>query len=163
MFVLQNIPQGLRGWELPGLEVEPFDADDTAAARFDLSISLAERRDEHGTPAGIGGYFQFAVDLFDASTVRALVDRVVRVLDQVGVDPQVRLSGLDMLAPAEWDSVVEGWNDTAREVPALTVAELFAGQVGRAPDAVAVVGGGLLGVVWGWRTGLVFRWIVRWM
>src|SRR3989442_15803754 len=72
--------------------------------------------------------------------MRSMVDSVVRVLDQVAIDPQVRLSGLDILDGAEWDSVVESWNDTAAESPECTVPELVAAQAELTPDAPAVIG-----------------------
>ncbi len=41
-------------------------------------------------------------------------------------------------APGELGRVLAGWNDTAREVPEATLAELFGAQAARSPDAVAV-------------------------
>ncbi|MBG6085889.1 non-ribosomal peptide synthetase [Actinomadura viridis] len=138
---LQNLPQAGSPWELPGLRVRPLDAEKVVAARFDLSVTLAEQRDEDGDPAGMDGGIQYATDLFDEDTAQALAERLVRVLDQVAADPRLRLRDLDVLHEAERQRVVTGWNGTARPVPEGTLAELFEEQVRRAPDAVAVVFG----------------------
>ncbi|MFE2164045.1 amino acid adenylation domain-containing protein [Streptomyces sp. NPDC059447] len=143
MLVLQNIPTA--EWDLPGLTMHQQASeslpDAALPSRFDLSINLTEHRDEQGDPAGLGGGVQYATDLFDGTTARALADRLVRVLEQVAADPQVRLSGLDVLEPGEEGTVVDEWNDTARPLPMATLPELFGAQVARTPDAVAVVSG----------------------
>jgi hypothetical protein len=41
--------------------------------------------------------------------------------------------------PAERGQLLAGWNDTARDVPQVTLAELFEAQVTRTPDTAAVV------------------------
>ena len=46
-----------------------------------------------------------------------------------------------MLDAAERRQLLAGWNDTARDVPPVTLPELFAVQAGRTPDAVAVACG----------------------
>ena len=43
--------------------------------------------------------------------------------------------------PADRHLIPTHWNDTARDVPALTLPELFTAQAARTPDAVAVVSG----------------------
>jgi nonribosomal peptide synthetase DhbF len=53
------------------------------------------------------------------------------------------VSGVDLLTAAERELVTVRWNDTARDVPALALPELFAAQAARTPDAVAVVCGGV--------------------
>ncbi|MBG6094018.1 amino acid adenylation domain-containing protein, partial [Actinomadura viridis] len=128
-------------WELPGLRVRPENAGETVAARVDLEISIAEQRDEGGAPAGIGGVIDYATDLFDEATARALAERLARVLEQVAADPRRRVSDLDVLDEAERFRVVREWNDTARTVGGGSFPELFEAQVTRTPDAVALVSG----------------------
>ena len=52
------------GLSLGDLQVEPM-AVDTETARMDLTVNLAERWDEAGEPAGIGGGVEFRTDVFD--------------------------------------------------------------------------------------------------
>jgi non-ribosomal peptide synthetase component F len=52
----------------------------THTARMDLSFSLAERFTEAGEPAGIGGAVEFRTDVFDTTSIEALVERFRRVL-----------------------------------------------------------------------------------
>ncbi|MET8074608.1 amino acid adenylation domain-containing protein, partial [Streptomyces sp. NPDC005271] len=140
MLVLQNVPPAQ--WDFPGLTVHPENADtlpdEAIPARFDLSISLGEHRDERGAPAGIAGDLQYAKDLFDDTTAQELARRLQAVLTQVVADPGMRLSDLDVLDAAERHAVLHAWNDTDRETPARTLPELFQAQVCRTPDAVAV-------------------------
>jgi amino acid adenylation domain-containing protein len=129
-------------WELPGLQAraEPVPA---VNAKFDLTLGARPRRSDDGTPAGIQGSFEYATDLFDKATVRTLATRLTRLLRQAAEDPGRRISQLDVLSAMERRRLLADWNDTARPVPAVTLAELFEQQVARTPDALAVVGGGM--------------------
>ncbi|MFD6309257.1 condensation domain-containing protein, partial [Streptomyces sp. NPDC060223] len=143
MFSLQSAPQdqGDWDWDLPGLQVHPIRPEETATARFDLSVELSELRDEQGAPAGLQGGIQYATDLFDPDTAEALAVRLTRVLEQVAADPDVRVGAIDVLSADERHRVVAEWNDTARPVPEQSLVALFEAQVVRSPDAVAVVAG----------------------
>ncbi|WP_341849580.1 amino acid adenylation domain-containing protein, partial [Actinomadura rifamycini] len=143
MLSFLGAPREQDHWDLPGLRVSPPPPDETVTARFDLSIDLAEYRNAEGVPAGFGGEIQYAADLFDEPTVRALSERLVRVLEQVAADPDVRVSGLDVLSVDQRRLVVEGWNATACAVPGGSLVELFEAQASRTPGAVAVVDGGV--------------------
>ena len=136
MLVLQNNAE-LRP-ELLGLEAG-FEAVSTASAKFDLSLSLAERRGSDGTPAGIEGALEYASDLFDRSSVEAIAGRLVRLLEGAVADPDRAIGRLDILSPAERHTILREWNDTARAVAGTTLPELFAAQVARTPAADAVV------------------------
>ncbi|MEV4258968.1 amino acid adenylation domain-containing protein, partial [Spirillospora sp. NPDC049652] len=135
---LQGTTQIEPRWNLPGVAVRPVHSDAAMAARFDLAFELGERRDEDGAPAGLGGVIEFAADLFDERTVRGIADRFVRVLAQVAADPKQRVSELEVLSGDERNRLVTDWNDTTRGVAAGSVPQLFAAQVARTPEAVAV-------------------------
>ncbi|WP_141726227.1 non-ribosomal peptide synthetase, partial [Actinacidiphila rubida] len=135
MLVLQNNEHA--DLELAGLEAiaQPTGA---GGARFDLNFVLEESYTCDGTPAGIDCAVDFATDLFDADTVQAMADRLVRLLTLVADRPGARLGSLDLLSAAERDTL-RRWTDSA--VPGLvaTIPELFRAQVARTPGAVAVL------------------------
>ncbi|WP_409236585.1 amino acid adenylation domain-containing protein, partial [Streptomyces sp. PA5.6] len=139
MLALQNIPEVT--WDLPGVDVRPAPLPPELAARFDLAVSVVERRDEHGALAGLDGEILYATDLFDHDTALSLADRLARVLEQVAADPDLRLSEIDLLAPAERTRIVRRWNDTTAPVPDALAPELFGRRVEMSPDAVALVSG----------------------
>ncbi|WP_156669529.1 non-ribosomal peptide synthetase, partial [Mycobacterium sp. E3339] len=131
------------GLALGDLEVSsvPLDSD---SARMDLVFSLAERWDEHGEPAGIGGRVEFRTDVFDAHTIQALVDRLQRVLTTVTADSGRVLSSVDVLDGAERARLDVVGNRAVLSQPepeSVSVPGLFAAQVARAPEAVALVCG----------------------
>jgi non-ribosomal peptide synthetase component F len=65
--------------------------------------------------------------------------QIVDSLFDRGREPDVPIGRIDILSPAERDTILRGWNDTAHAIPPATVPELFAAQVARTPEAVAVV------------------------
>ncbi|MFI0822816.1 amino acid adenylation domain-containing protein, partial [Streptomyces sp. NPDC021098] len=60
---------------------------------------------------------------------------------QVTTDPEAPVSRADILTPDERHQLLRAWNDTGRDVLTVTVAELFAAQVVRTPQATALVAG----------------------
>ena len=100
MLAWQNVPRrtsdAVAGPALGDLQVTQLPVD-THTARMDLSFSLAERWTEAGEPAGIGGTVEFRTDVFDATSIEALITRLRRVLVAMTTDPGRRLSSMDLL------------------------------------------------------------------
>ncbi|MFK4107089.1 amino acid adenylation domain-containing protein, partial [Streptomyces sp. NPDC019531] len=134
MLALQNAPHGT--FQLPGLDVTPQPAP-TRTAKLDLAFHLTERFTPDGAPAGVRCEVEFASDLYDADTARALAQRWIQVLYVLTGDPTQRVSDVDVLLPGERRLLVE-WNDTDVSLPQVSVPVWFEEQVARTPDAIAV-------------------------
>jgi amino acid adenylation domain-containing protein/non-ribosomal peptide synthase protein (TIGR01720 family) len=129
--------------ELPGLTAEVIEVD-TGVSQFDLQLTLAERYDESGSPAGISAAFTFATDIFDRPTVVGFGERFLRILRAVAANPIAALGTIDILAPGERELVLGGWNATGCVVSGVSLVGLFEERVGCVPDAVAVVSGSVV-------------------
>ncbi|WP_116377627.1 non-ribosomal peptide synthetase, partial [Mycobacterium sp. MFM001] len=128
------------GLTLGDLQVSEMPVD-TRTARMDLVFSLRERWSEAGEPAGIGGGVEFRTDIFDQESIEALIERLQRVLAVMTADPGRRLSSVDVLDEAEHARLDEIGNRTVLiqpAAPAVSIPALFAAQVARAPEAVAI-------------------------
>ncbi|MEU2792834.1 non-ribosomal peptide synthase/polyketide synthase [Streptomyces sp. NPDC007100] len=139
MLALRNTGEAPLG--LPGLAVSAVPVD-TTAVKFDLAFTVTERTGPHGEAAGLSGELDYASNLFDQETARRIAACFVSVLEAVAADPSRTLGDLPVLSPAERESVLSGWNATARSLPSVTLPELFEAQAARTPDAVAVVAEG---------------------
>ncbi|MFI0263822.1 amino acid adenylation domain-containing protein [Streptomyces sp. NPDC017056] len=111
----------------------------TGSAKFDLLFGFTELRRTGTDAAGIGGMIEYSTDLFDAGTVRSMVDRLLRVLEAVAADPSRRLGELDVLDPAERERLLAGWNGTDEARAPRCLPDRFERQAARTPDATAVV------------------------
>ncbi|KUL39422.1 hypothetical protein ADL15_09720 [Actinoplanes awajinensis subsp. mycoplanecinus] len=80
-------------------------------------------------------------DRLGEDTARALLDRMRRVLTALAAGPDRPIAALDVLGEEERERLLSTWNDTRREVPATTLAAMFAHQAERSPEATAVVSG----------------------
>jgi amino acid adenylation domain-containing protein len=118
----------------PGLRSEPFPVG-WHAARCDLSLDLYEQPD-----GSLKAMLIHSTDLFDAATAERIALRYRQLLESVVADPEQRVSGLELLPPAE-RALLRSWNDTAAEPPAGTLVDLVLARARAAPGAVAVVCG----------------------
>ncbi|EUA30872.1 AMP-binding enzyme family protein [Mycobacterium xenopi 3993] len=84
---------------------------------------------------------EFRTDVFDAASVEALIERFRRVLTALTADPTRRLSSVDLLDDAEHARLDVLGNRAVLGRPDPTpasVPEVFAAQVTRNPEAVAL-------------------------
>ncbi|WP_371774348.1 amino acid adenylation domain-containing protein [Streptomyces sp. NBC_01438] len=126
--------------ELPGVSAESgFTSLDIS--KFDLTFSFHEHRTADGSPDGMDIRVEYATDLYDAGTVEAVTDRLVRLLGDAVERPEVPLRELDFIGPDERHQLLDGWNGAITASPEAGLAELFAAQTARTPDAIAVVDG----------------------
>ncbi|PWI40906.1 non-ribosomal peptide synthetase, partial [Streptomyces sp. ICBB 8177] len=135
MVVLQN--QESARIDLPGLEVSPHPVH-TGIAKFDLTFSFTERRDEAGGPAGVEGSLEFSTEVFEPATARAFTERLARLLTAVVDDPDQPVHGVGLLDADERAEVVELGRGETRDVPRTTLEQAFRAQAARTPRAVAV-------------------------
>ena len=89
----------------------------------------------------LGLRVEFDTDVFDAAGIEALVERFRRLLGAMTADPARRLASMDVLDGGE-HARLDGWGNRAvlaQPAPtSLSIPALFAAQVVRAPEAVAV-------------------------
>ena len=89
----------------------------------------------------LGLRVEFDTDVFDAASIEALIERLQRVLVAMTADPTRRLSSMDVLDGGEHARLDEIGNRAVLTQPAtapVSIPVLFAAQVARAPEAVAV-------------------------
>ncbi|MFD0346610.1 condensation domain-containing protein [Kitasatospora aburaviensis] len=116
---------------LPGVEAAAHPVP-VNATQFDLAFTFNESTAPDGTPAGMQALIDFRLDLFDRATVEDLFRRLVRLLERVAADPELRVADLPLLTDTE-QAVLAAANDTARDLPPATFPELYARRVAAAP------------------------------
>ncbi|HEY9417978.1 MAG TPA: amino acid adenylation domain-containing protein, partial [Pseudonocardia sp.] len=116
---------------LPGLEMEQIEMPG-ATASFDVLLEFQE------VDGGLVGAISYNTDLFEPATIGRMAAHLEVLLDGISADPGRPLLRLAMLTENERHQVVDGWNDTAVEVPPQTLAALIENQVARSPQATAV-------------------------
>jgi amino acid adenylation domain-containing protein len=114
------------GWDLTQMDVE------VGGAKFDLYLELEERSD------GMAGRFIYARDLFEAGTIRRMIQHWRAILDGAVSDPECSLGRLPLIDPSEARQILLDWNATQAPVPAVTVHQWFQTQARRLPDRIAV-------------------------
>lgn len=122
------------------LQITPVPVD-THTARMDLAFFLIDRVAEDGRLEGIGGRVEFRTDVFEATTVEALIARLETVLAAVTTHPGRRLSALDLVDRKEHARLARWGNHatlTRLSPPAMSIQAAWAAQAARTPEAVAL-------------------------
>ncbi|UGX03607.1 pyoverdine non-ribosomal peptide synthetase PvdD [Pseudomonas aeruginosa] len=107
---------------------------DGQTAQFDLTLDIQE--DENG----IWASFDYATDLFDASTVERLAGHWRNLLRGIVANPRQRLGELPLLDAPERRQTLSEWNPAPRECAVQgTLQQRFEEQARQRPQAVALI------------------------
>ncbi len=129
LVVLNTRSQALR---MGDLILDPIKTD-RHSAKFDLTMFLFDG------PEGIRGSLAYSADLFEAATIRRMVEHFHMLLEGIVAHPEARLSQLPILTGAEKDQIVVQWNRTQTQFPhEASISELFEQQVTQTPEAIAI-------------------------
>ncbi|MGV9434532.1 amino acid adenylation domain-containing protein, partial [Nocardia sp. NPDC003648] len=134
MLAFQNLDAAPTEVSLPDLTVTGLDTD-TAVAKFDLDLVLADTAD-----GGCAVSLTYATDLFDAATAARIADGYVRILDAVTADPARPLGEVDLLTDAD-RRLLDTWCDTGHPAPAEVLPVAFDRQAAATPTAIALTDG----------------------
>ena len=132
MLVLQNAP--LPVLELPGLAVDVLRVE-SRTSKLDLTLALFE---EGG---GLRGWLEYSTDLFEAATAQRMAGHFERLLEGGLAEPERRFWELGLLSEGEAQQALREWSDTGSIAGGGCLHELFAAQVSRTPEALALVVG----------------------
>jgi amino acid adenylation domain-containing protein len=118
--------------EIKGLTLTPLKWENTTTL-FDLSLIFRE------TSQGLIGEWEYATDLFAATTIQRMVRHFALLLKQIIENPNQPIDNLSLLTEDEYQQL-QNWNQTKTEYsPNQTLVNLFEQQVRKNPDRPAVV------------------------
>ncbi len=128
---------------------ENYPVDDDLAAAHGLRLSGLEGVETTNYPLSLTAYpgtelglrLGYDPELFDADTAGRMAEYLTVLLTGMPAGSPRPPARLPLLGPDRRQQVLETWNDTATDLPDSTVADLFAAQVRRTPDAVALEAG----------------------
>jgi amino acid adenylation domain-containing protein/non-ribosomal peptide synthase protein (TIGR01720 family) len=124
------------GLELAGATVEPRWVS-TGTAKFDATFQFFE-----ATTGELHGVLEYAVELFDEATVRAVVERLRRLLTQLADAPEARLSAIPALSSGDQLRLLDRRTALAERADRPdTLSGLFARYAATDPDRVSLVAG----------------------
>jgi amino acid adenylation domain-containing protein len=130
-FQLQNF--SLPSMKLAGLTLSPLEVL-SETAKFDLSMSMMETAD------GLTGTLEYSTDLFDAETIRRMLDHFRTLLENIVAGPEQRISEFSLIGEDERRQLLVQSNYSETDHSrGECLHELFAQQALRTPDAVALV------------------------
>ena len=105
---------------------------DIPAEQFDLSVELATKE------SGLEATFSYSLDLFDASTIRRMMEHF-KILLESAAEPGVKVASMPLISDSERHQLLVEWNEIEVGYPPVEcVHQLFEAQAERTPDNVAL-------------------------
>ncbi|MFF7971979.1 condensation domain-containing protein, partial [Streptomyces sp. NPDC007905] len=135
LVVFENFPHELDS-AIPGTELRLATVEPHDATHYPLALVMAP-----GPRLTLR--FNYQSGAFAQGEVQAVADRLIRVLTSIIRDAAQPVAAVDVLGEAERQRMLVEWNETSVGVEPSTLPALFEHRVGVAPDAVALVCGGV--------------------
>ncbi|WP_420892009.1 amino acid adenylation domain-containing protein [Mycobacteroides salmoniphilum] len=136
LFVYENYPIDI-GAQLGVQELAITDFSSREYNHYPLSVVAMPGQE-------LGLRVEFDTEVFESAAIEIIVDRLRQVLTAMVADPTTRLSSIDLLDAGEHDRL-DTWGNravlTRPELALTSIPALFAAQVARAPEAVAITCG----------------------
>jgi len=133
MFTLQNMELDQAALEVAGLHIRS-EAAPYVASKFDLTLTAIEAGER------LELAFEYRSALFESERIERMAGHLLQLMREVVNDPEQTLQALHMLTASERRQLIEEFNHTDADYPRnKTIPILFAEQVEKTPDAVAVV------------------------
>ncbi|MEK4077793.1 amino acid adenylation domain-containing protein [Paenibacillus sp. FSL M7-0656] len=131
VFTLQNL--GIEELALDGLTVSSRSWDGRMS-KFDLTLTVTEN------DRGMSIEAEYAAKLLKAGTIERLMTHYIEVLRSVVVSRHIKLEDIELLPPEQRSWILEQFNGSKKDFAHnRTAYELFAEQVKRTPDHIALV------------------------
>jgi amino acid adenylation domain-containing protein len=131
IFALQNAPR--EEMELSGLKLSSLNVSNRLAS-YDLTVQLIDGA------GGIHGWIEYQADLFRSETISRLVGHYINLLESAAANLDQSVGQLGLLSTWEKQEIEVEWNDTRHQSGVWdSIDEVFEGQAGKVPDAIAVV------------------------
>ena len=133
MFTLHSFP--VDPAQPTGLHLELIELfeEATAASRFDITMEI----DEH--EGGLRVVYEYATDLFDASTIARMHGQLLELLQQVVATPELRLREIPLLTAGDRRLLLDEVNATAFEYDrSICVHQIVSAAAAALPAAIAV-------------------------
>ncbi|SPE64234.1 Linear gramicidin synthase subunit D [Streptomyces netropsis] len=129
--VVENYPVDTADLALPGegLRITGFDGRDATHYAAVLTAVPGER---------LHLRLEYQAGVFDRATAESVLDRVLRLLEQIAGGDTTPVGRLELLGPEERERLLTEWSPAAAPVPEATMVDLFEAQAARTPDAIAV-------------------------
>ncbi|MDF0531166.1 amino acid adenylation domain-containing protein [Tsukamurella sp. 8F] len=137
LFIIQNQPVVVGEVEDRGepggsrIELADFEVDDSTHYPLSFAVLPDDR---------IRVRCSYRGDLYSESDIGTIIDRLIGTLAAMSADVEAPVGRIGVTVPAE-RSRYAGWNDTTRELPALTIGDLLQRQAERTPGETAIVAG----------------------
>jgi len=135
IFVIENYPlhQVFAARNNPGaLSIDSYSIFETT--HYDLTVGVTLMDD-------IEIEFTYNKDLFEESIITGLPRHFIKIVEEMVNNPGKELAALEMLADTEKNKILYEFNNTNADYPGdKTIHQLFARQVERNPDHIALIG-----------------------